>query len=194
MTIAVYIDSCAWNYLYSNAIDLAHELPPHRYSIYITREVEIELSAIPDIGCDGNDKSALKAYIKQGIDRLPVTTSYVFGFQTLEPDGTPSPVQVYGGFGTGTFQSEEERTFYARPEIAQQLQSGKKSNSGLGKNQADASLAAQSVLAIVLTNERMNKTGPLKVAADLGGRVVYLAAQVKPSGLTIGEYLELVSA
>lgn len=194
MTIGVYIDSCAWNYLYDNAIDLERELPPSRFAIYLTREVEIELSAIPDIGCDGVDKSALKAYIKQGIDRLPVTTSYVFGFQSLEPDGTQSPVQVYGGFGVGTFQSEEERDFYARPEMEQQLQRGKPSNSGLGKNQADASLAAKSLSSVVLTNERMNKNGPLRVASDLGGRVIYLEAQVKPSGLTIGEYLDSVSA
>jgi len=152
--------------------------------------VEIELNEIPIIGSDGVDKSALKAYIKQSMARLPVTTSYVFGFQSLEPDGTPSPVQVYGGFDVGTFQSEEERNFYAKPEIKQHLQSGKKTNSGLGKNEADASLAAKSLSSIVLTNERMNKSGPLKKASKQGGRVIYLEAEVKPSGLKIGEYLE----
>lgn len=192
MIIGVLIDSCAWNYLYKNEINLERELPPNRFRVYVTREVEIELGAIPEVGRDGTDKRALKAYIKQGIDRLPVKTSYVFGFQSIEPDGTPSPVQVYGGFGVGTFQSKEATEFYAIPEIKQQIHSGKKSNSGLGKNQADASLAAKSFHSIVLTNERMNKTGPLKVAADLGGKIVYLEAQVKPSGLTIGEYLESI--
>lgn len=189
MNIAVYIDSCAWNYLFDHSIDLEVELPRDLFSVYVTREVEIELEAIPDVGSDGTDKSALKRYINQNIDQKPVTTSYVFGFQTLEPDGTPSPVQVYGGFDVGTWQSEEEQDFYSKPEISSQLQGMKRTKSGLGKNQADASLGAKSLSSIVLTNERMDKVGPLKVAADLGGKVVYLSAQVKPSGLTIGNYL-----
>lgn len=189
MSIAVYIDSCAWNYLFDHSIDLEAELPRDLFSVYVTREVEIELEAIPDIGSDGTDKGALKRYINRNIDQKPVTTSYVFGFQTLEPDGTPSPVQVYGGFGVGTWQSEEEQDFYSKPEISPQLQGMKITKSGLGKNQADASLGAKSLSSIVLTNERMDKVGPLKVAADLGGKVVYLSTQVKPSGLTIGNYL-----
>lgn len=194
MTVSVYVDSCAWNFLFENKCNLAEELPHSRYTICITREVEIELSTIPDVGHNGVDKRELKAYIKQGIYRLPVTTSYVFGFQTLESDGTPSPVQVHGGFDVGTFQSDEERAFYARPEVMKQLQSGKKANTGLGKNEADASLAVKSLSSIVLTNERRGKAGPLKLASDLGGRVVYLEEQVKPSGLTIGKYLELMGA
>lgn len=190
MTIAVYIDSCAWNYLYENAIDIETELPIDIFSIYMTREVEIELEAIPDVGRDSTDKSALKDYIKKSINKRSVTTSYVFGFQTLDLDGTPSSIQVYGGFGVGTFQSPNEQNFYAKPEIEQHVQSGKKTNSGLGKNQADTSLAAKSLNSIVLTNERIGKAGPLKVAADLGGKVVYLSAQVKPSGRTIGDYLQ----
>ncbi|MFC5399847.1 hypothetical protein ACFPN3_13540 [Undibacterium jejuense] len=170
-------------------VDLAKELPQSQFSIHVTREVEIELGAIPDVGCDGTDKTLLKAYIKQGISSAPVKTSYVFGFKTLEPDGTQSPVQVYGGFNVGTCQSNEERNFYAKPEIKQQLLSGKKAKSGLGKNQADASLAAKSLSTIVLTNERMNKVGPLKLANALGGKMVYLQDQVEPSGLSIGNYL-----
>lgn len=111
--------------MYEKAVDLAKELPQSQFSIHVTREVEIELGAIPEVGCDGADKGLLKAYIKQGISSAPVKTSYVYGFQTLEPDGTPSPVQVYGGFNVGTWQSEEERNFYAKPEIEQQLRSGK---------------------------------------------------------------------
>jgi hypothetical protein len=177
----IYIDSCAWNYLYDNAVDLGLELPLNQFTIYITREVEIELFAIPDIGVDGKDKRALKKYINQNINRLPVKTSYVFGFRTFELDNTPSPIQVYGGFNTGTFQSGEERSFYANPEIEQQTNKSKKTKSGLNQNQADASLA---------TNERQDTSGPLRSALSLGGKVVYLEAQVKPSGLTIGEYLE----
>lgn len=189
MTTAVYIDSCAWNYLYEKSVDLAKELPRSYFTIHITREVEIELGAIPGVGGDGAEKGLLKAYIKQSLNSASVETSYVFGFQSLEPDGTPSPVQVYGGFNFGILQSEEERNFYAKPEIEKQLRAGKKTKSGLGKNQADASLAAKSLTAIVLTNERMNKPGPLKLATELGGKVVYLQDQIEPSGLSIGDYL-----
>ena len=193
MTIAVYIDSCAWNYLYEKSVDLAKELPRSQFSIYVTSEVEIELGAIPDVGSDGTDKGLLKAYIKQSLSSTPVETSYTFGFRTMEADGTPSPVQVYGGFNVGTWLSDEERNFYANSEIEKQLQSGKKTKSGLGKNQTDASLASKSLTAIVLTNERMNKTGPLKLATALGGKVIYLQDQVEPSGLRIGEYLLSIS-
>lgn len=187
MTIPVYIDSCAWNYLYENGIDLKKELAPSRFSVRITREVEIELSAIPDTGCDGADKRALKDYIKKNIHKQPVVTSSVFGFASVERDGTPSPVQIYGGFDQGTWQSRDEHDFYSRPEIQLQLQKGKKANSGLDKNQTDASLAAKSLTGFVLTTEGKSKTGPLKVAADLGKKVVYLSD--KPSGLSIGDYL-----
>jgi hypothetical protein len=189
MTINVYIDSCAWNYLFENAVDLSRELPSSKFAIHITREVEIELAAIPDEGVDGSDKRSLKRYIQRSINVLPVKTSYVFGFQTLEPDGSPSPIQVYGGFDVGVFQSKEERDFYEEPMVAQQLTNRKKANSGLGKNEADASLAAKSFSSVVLTNERKDKNGPLKLAAEFGGRVVYLTNEVKPSGLSIGEYI-----
>lgn len=191
MTMLVYIDSCAWNYLHDNSIDLERELPSSDFAIYVTREVEVELGTIPDVGKDGLDRTSLKNYIKINIDRRPVKTSYTFGFQTMGPDGDPSPIQVYGGFDVGAWQSPEERDFYDNSEIIRQLKSGKR-NSGLGKNQTDASLASKSFSSIILTNELDNSPGPLKFAAALGGKVVYLSSQVKSSGLTIGEYLKSV--
>ncbi len=126
MTISVYIDSCAWNYLYENKMNLEVELPSDSFTIYITREVEIELESIPSVGKDGSDKRGLKEYILHNINRQSVQTSYVFGFLTLESDGTPSPVQVYGGFNVGSWQPQEERDFYAHPELTQQLRHAKK--------------------------------------------------------------------
>lgn len=189
MSISVYIDSCAWNYLYDNRVDLEKELPSDKFSILITKEVEIELDAIPSFGFDQSDKRDLKEYISSTIRKNHVKTSAIFGFMTMEPDGTPSPVQVYGGFGSGTFQSKEERDFYAKPEIKKQIHNNKKSNSGLGKNEADASLAAKSFHSVILTNERINKSGPLKTAAQFGGKIVYLEDEIKPTGKKIGDYL-----
>ncbi|QBG90382.1 hypothetical protein [Xanthomonas oryzae] len=183
MTIAVYIDSCAWNYLHEKAIDLLSELPPDKYALYLTREVEIELEAIPD----GEKKQTLKDYIKSSLERSSIRTTSVFGFQTDGIDGVPSKVQVYRGFGQGTFQSATDRAFYASPEIKSQLVGKKPRKSGLSANQADASLAARSFGAFVLTTDK-NK-GPLKTASELGGKIVYLTAEVEKSGLTLGQYM-----
>lgn len=186
MPIAVYIDSCAWNYLHENAIDLLAELPPSKYKLYITREVEIE--AIPD----NEKKKALKDYIRVNIRNAAIRTTAVFGFQTMDPDGTPSKVQVYGGFDQGTFQSPEDRKYYASPEVQAQLIGKSKKGSGLSDNQTDASLAVRSFRAFILTNENPQKTGPLKMAAEKGGKVVYLSAQVENSELSLGQYLEFL--
>lgn len=185
MTIAVYIDSCAWNYLQEKGINLLAELPPDIYKLYLTREVEIEIEAIPD----NEKKQALKDYIRANIENAAVKTTSVFGFQTIEPDGSPSKVQVYGGFGQGTFQSPEDRKYYASPEVQAQLVGKAKRKTGLGANQADASLAVRSSQAFVLTNEDLQKAGPLKLAAENGGKIVYLCAQVDRSGLTLGQYM-----
>ncbi|WP_115005125.1 hypothetical protein [Xanthomonas campestris] len=183
MTIAVYIDSCAWNYLQEKAVDLVAELPPDRYALYLTREVEIEIEAIPD----DEKRQQLKAYIRDNIESSSIKTTSVFGFKTFEPDGSPSKAQVYGGFGQGAFQFSTDREFYAFPGIKSQLIGKTPRRSGLSANQADVSLAARSFGSVVLTNDQ--KAGPLRMASELGGKVVYLAAQVERSGLTLGQYI-----
>lgn len=85
MTIAIYIDSCAWNYLHDRAIDLATELPSDIYTLHLTREAEIEIEAIPN----GGKKEALKAYIFASIERSSIKTASVFGFQTLDLTACP---------------------------------------------------------------------------------------------------------
>ncbi|MEA9566494.1 hypothetical protein [Xanthomonas sp. WHRI 8932A] len=184
MTIGVYIDSCAWNYLHEKAIDLLAELPPNRYSLYLTREVKSELEAIPD---DDEKKGALKAYIRTSIESASIKTTSIFGFQTFGANGLPSKVQVNGGFGQGTFQSATDRRFYASPGITSQLRGKTPRKSGLTANQADVSLAVRSFGAFVLTNDK--KRGPLKLAQELGGKIIYLTTEVEKSGLTLGQYI-----
>lgn len=91
----------------ASSVDLSIELPPDRYRLCITREVEIELAAIPDTRKDGTDASELKRYIAKSTVQSAVTTTGTFGFQTVEPDGTPSKAQVNLGFGQGCFQSDQ---------------------------------------------------------------------------------------
>lgn len=80
MTIAVYIDSCARNYLQEKKINLLAELPPDIYKLFLTREVEIEIEAIPE----NEKKKALKDYIRMNIENAAIKTTSVFGFQTIE--------------------------------------------------------------------------------------------------------------
>lgn len=188
--VAVYVDSCAWDFLFEHGVDLATELPPHSYSLYLTREVEIEISCIPDIGQTGNaDKRALKAYIADAIATNRIQTSSVFGFASHDPDGSASKVQVYGGFNQGTWQSKEDRDWYAAPEILKRLSTLAKRPSGLARDQADASLAVRSFSAIVLTNERFGKTGPLRIAKEQGGKIIHLRDEFEPSGMSLGAFV-----
>lgn len=79
--------------------------------------------------------------------------------------------------------------------VKQLLIKNKKKKSGLGPNQADASMAIRSLdpNSIVLTNEnktQINKqSGLLQMTAKQGGRIVFLRDEVEPSGLSLGDYL-----
>lgn len=186
MTINVNIDSCAWNYLFEHQINLEEAFPSEKFTLSVTREVEIELLAIPDKA----EKQALKAYIADSIATHNVRTTSVFGFASVEPDGTLSKVQVCGGFGQGTFQSDEDRHWYASDDVNRLLHGKAKKKSGLSDNQADASLAVRSFNAIVLTGEKPTKPGPLKLAAKQGGQIIYIH-EVKQSGLSLKDYIVL---
>jgi hypothetical protein len=172
LKIAVFIDSCVWNELFSDNVDLAEVFPRDRCSLFVTREVEIELLAIPTTGKDGTDNRPLKAYIADSIATHSVRTTSVFGFASIEPDGTLSKVQVYGGFGQGTWQSDTDRRWYASDQVRSLVDNKGKRTTGLAKNQADASLGVRSFDSIVLTNEGQESSGPLRLAAEQGGRVV----------------------
>lgn len=185
---SIVIDSCAWNYLFKYKIDLSVTFPQDRYLLSVTREVEIELLAIPDIGSDGEDKRRLKAYIADSIAANQVRTSSVFGFASVEPDGTLSAVQVYGGFGQGTWQSDADQAWHASAPV-RGLQRQKRMKTGLAQNQADTSLGVRSFDSIVLTNEDPGNKGPLQLAARQGGHVIYLS-EVKGSGPELANYVE----
>ena len=193
MKTGVFIDSCAWNELCSDNVDLTEVFPYDRYSLHVTREVEIELLAIQPTGKNGTDNRKLKTYIADSIAAHSVQTTSVFGFASVEPDGSLSQVQVYGGFGQGTWQSEADRRWYASDEVKSLVVNKGKRESGLAKNQADASLAVRSFTSIVLTNEGKEKSGPLRLAVAHGGRVVYLA-DVKESKLSLKDYIAKLMA
>jgi hypothetical protein len=177
--IAITLDNNVWDFLFLNGLDLASELPLDRFAITITREVEIETSAIPD----NPSKTALKDYIARTIVNCDIRTTSVFGFATAG-----AKPQRVGGFGQGTWQSRTEAEFYAA--IKDQYLIGRpEKNSQLTGNEGDAAVAAKSFSSIVLTCELPKKTGPLRFAAEHGGKILYLA-NFDPSELTLQAYIE----
>jgi hypothetical protein len=178
--IAVTLDNNVWNFLFERRIDLASERPPEQYAIFVTREVEIEACAIPATA----SKAELKDYIARTIVTCGVRTTSVFGFARAEP----GPERL-GGFGQGSWQSSTEREFYAA--ISEQYLIGKgQTGSELWKNEGDAAIAAQSFFSIALTCERPNnKPGPLRFAAEHGGKILHLNG-LDESGKTLRGFIE----
>jgi hypothetical protein len=173
--IAITLDNNVWDFLFESKIDLAAELPSDEFAIFVTREVEIESMAIPP---DTEARTMLKEYIDRTIAQCDIRITSVFGFAT---EG-PGP-QRMGGFGQGTWQSQTEREFYNA--IRQQYLFGKKeTNSQLTKNEGDAAVAAQSFFSIALTCEKPTKSGPLRFAAEHGGKVLFLR-DLERSGKTL---------
>lgn len=181
--ISITLDNNVWNYLFDRGLDLAAELPSDRFALFITREVEIETEAIQS----KDEKTALNHYIAQTIDKCHIITTSVFGFAS---EGLKK--QRCGGFGQGTWQSETEQEFYAA--IREQYLVGRpEKGSQLFDNEADAAVGAQSFSSIVLTCEKPSKTGPIRYAAENGGKVLYLRECDLNAG-TLGSYVETLYA
>ena len=189
--IPIFIDSCAWNYLYEHEIDLARDVPGEIYAIYLTQEVEREIADIPCVGKSGADNRRLRQYIDEAVSVHKISTTSTFGFQTEDEDGSPSKYQSWSGFGQGTFQSDEDREWYGSDRVKEQIIGKAAKSSGLSNNQADASLAVRSFDSIVLTDERKGKSGPLRLASEQGGLIVFLREEFEPTGLALGAYLAM---
>ena len=191
MTISITIDSCAWNFFFDNEYDLCAELLPERFSLFITREVELELDQIPDQS-QGVDKRPLKDYIRTSIQLRNVETNCFFGFSEANVPGEPAR---YGGFGQGTFESDIERDWRQREETQRFLRgSTKRASTVLGPNEADVSLAVASLSSVLITVDqkkgaKLGKKGPIHDAAINGGRVVY-TGDFESSGLTLADFIE----
>lgn len=177
--IAVTLDNNVWDFLFLRDVDLAAELPPNHFALYITREVEIESLAIPD----HEKKIALKNYISRTIKACGIETTWVFGFahEGMGP-------QRHGGFGLGVWQSRTESEYYAA--IRERFLTGRpQKKSELSDNEGDAAVGAQSFTSIALTCERPDKKGPLRFARENGGAVLYLP-HLEQRGLTLRAFIE----
>lgn len=175
--IAVTLDNNVWDFLFERKIDLVSQLPLKKFAVFIPREVEIEIP-------NDQSKAALRKYINQTIAQCAIQTTYVFGFAI--PKLIP---QRLGGLDQGAFQSETEREFYAA--ISARFLLGKsEKGSGLAGNEGDAAVAAHSFSSVVLTCEKRTKPGPLRFAAEHGGKILYLrdVDQSKPLAEHIRTY------
>lgn len=180
----VYIDSCAWNYLFDRKVNLAEELPASAYQLCITREVEIELQPLRA----NESKSDLVDFVDSAILANDVQTTSTFGFASVQADGSLSEVQVFGGFDVGTWRSDEDRLWLSQEEVLRMLPKSVDRKKPLGKNQADASMAVRAFDAVVLTAESRTKKGPMQLAWSQGGHVVFLT-DVEASGITLHEFI-----
>jgi|GEM_PF-995116 len=188
MRIPTFIDSCAWNYFYDRGECLVDLFPHAQFELLETNEVRIERSAIPI-----DHKLSLRNYIDQSIAANNLKTTYIFGFASTESDGSLSPVQVYGGFDHGAFQSEEHARIYASSDFDRMLGSKPKRGSGLAHNQTDASLAVRAFDSLIVTAEARAKSGPLKWAGEKGGSILHLP-EVATSGLSLRDYVQQEAA
>lgn len=166
--ISVTIDNNAWDYFWERNLDLAQELPPSEFALFIPRHVEIEIEAIPDTP----DKRPLRAFIRNTIDLCHVETSSNFGFYV---EGQEK--QRYSPLSFGTFLSDREADIHA---AVQHFIKSTERDSGLFKNEADAQLAVDAFSSVVATNEKPNKPGPLRFAKKNGGRILYLRSMPRP--------------
>lgn len=175
--IEVYLDNNVWDLLFDLRLDLCAELPRGEFRIFITREGEMERTAIPE------HRAALREFIEATIARCGVLVDGHFGFR----DGSlPPEEQRTSGFGLGRFITEEEAAF-ERATPRRRAAVPRKPGVKLRKNEADIALAARSFLGIVLTLDR--KPGALADAHRQGGKVVFLT-DFERSGMTLREFVE----
>ena len=174
----IYIDSCAWNLLHNFNISLIKELPVDEFDVLMTKEVaEFEIPCIP------KEKVDLIEYIRLQTEERGIEIHSYFGFVSY--DDPPEYRPRVGGFDEGRFISYEEAAFVEKFKVL----SERERKTGLYNNEADASLAVRACTGgIVLTAEDKSKSGPLKKAAELGGKIVNLN-NFDPKKLSLRDFI-----
>ena len=168
------IDSNVWDLFFRLDLKMTVELSSSDFILFIPREIEIEIAAIPP------RNAALKAYIAREMEAAAIGVTATFGFARHEPGP-----ERHGGFGVGTFQSEDARALYAAVRHPYLTGRGEK-GSGLTGNEGDAALAAASLSSVVLTFDM--KPGPLVVALQYGGKVLDMTP-FEDSGSSLADYI-----
>jgi hypothetical protein len=176
MPISIYVDNNVWDFLFTRQMDLAKELPRDEFCVCITREAEFEIPPMPP---------EKRAFAEATIAKCLITTDAFFGFND---ESLPAAEQRVAGFDQGRWASPEELAFIAQQKTALK---DRMRPSKLYHGEADLSLAARSVHSIVLSLDR--KQGPINVAYEQGGKVVFLTDFDK-SGLSLREFIHVALA
>ena len=158
MKISIFIDSCAWNFLYEHNIDLATEFPSEHFRICMTAEVNrFEIKSIP------REKVKLVEYIRQQEKNISIHEDAFFGFATEDKPRN-------SGFDQGRFASYEDTA--AITENEKNINREKIKGSGLYHDEADVSLVIRAQTgSIVLTTDTK---GPLKKEAEKNKNIIFL--------------------
>jgi hypothetical protein len=166
--IKVYIDNMVWDLLFEfrEQLDLAVELSPAEFELLITREVELEMQAIPA------HKADLKAFMETTIARCGVHTHAFFGF--FDPNFPPHEQRVVG-FDEGRWQTEQEKDFF---DTHKHHLKPTKRPTGLFGNEADLSQGMRAHDSVIVTRDI--SAGPLKEAANQGAKIVFLPEDFDP--------------
>jgi hypothetical protein len=187
--IPVLIDNCAWDYFFYRQVKMRDVFPSDRFRLSQTNLGAYEINAIPDTGKDGSNKRRLKAYIQRSIDENQISTVGFFGFASVEPDGTLSPVQRCLGFDQGTFISDSAMAALSEPELKKYVEKKSGRPTGLAKNEADLLMVLHSENGMIITDERPDKAGPLRWAKENYGRVILFLTDAENSDLPLDKFV-----
>lgn len=160
--VRIFVDSCAWDTLFKNKVELLDLFPSDKFKLLMTKEVRaFEIESIPA----ANEE--LLGYIKKQIETCGIETDCFFGFGYYEQSSDYRPRT--GGFGQGRWLTYEEGKYLELFKVSKT----KLKRTGLYDEEADASLAVRACTGnIVLTAEKKSKPGPLREAVELGGKIV----------------------
>lgn len=167
--VRVFIDSCVWNFLFDRGIDLAQELPSGEFRLFIVCEGEFEIEPLE------SKKAGLARFVRQTIERAKIRTWRDFGFFDHRHSKEDQRAGGYGERGdssVGGFWVEADEAQFKKQLLGRYPQCRKKTVTRLYPNEADIALAVRSLHSVVLTLDR--KQGPLRLASERGGKVVYL--------------------
>ncbi|MDO8526833.1 MAG: hypothetical protein Q7T03_03990 [Deltaproteobacteria bacterium] len=144
--IKIYIDNNVWDLLWKFNVNLNVELPHDEFEIFITGEAKFEFAGMP---------IEIKEYAQQFMNARKIRIDDYFGFYN---SSLPEGEQRNGGFGSelnpqigGRFATPSERDFLQKESSSISI---KKMKTGLFKHEADVSLGARSLIAIVLTGDK----------------------------------------
>ena len=157
----IFIDHNVWDQLFKRNVNLDIYFPKNEYYLCVTRQGVFEVIQTPE------NKVELKKYINTYI-KTTVQEDSLFGFGN--PNLPPNEQRI-GGF-RGRFSSAAENEI--RSKLACKYGSTKKRKSSqiLYSQEADIELASRSINHVVITLDV--KTGPLKYAKELGGKIVFI--------------------